>query len=72
MGEEDTVHGPSVKDTRERAASPIELQDLAKKLAALARQIKTIAATPLSEGGDLDDSGQTSTSAARLNQPRSM
>lgn len=45
------MHGPSVKDTRERAASPIELQDLAKKLAALARQIKTIAATPLSEGG---------------------
>lgn len=26
------MHGPSVKDTRERAASPIELQDLAKSL----------------------------------------
>lgn len=70
MGEEDTVHGPSVKDTREGAASPIELQDLAKKLAALARQIKTIAATPLGEAVDLDD--QTSANAAKLHQPRFM
>ncbi|OMQ39879.1 hypothetical protein BKP54_30730 [Ensifer sp. 1H6] len=65
------MHGPSVNDTREGAASPIELQYLAKKLAALARQIKTIAATPLGEAVDLDDSGQTSANAAKLHQQQS-
>jgi hypothetical protein len=49
-------HG--VKGTRAGTNSPSELQDIAQKLSALAQQIKAIAAAPLSNAVDLDESGE--------------
>ncbi len=48
------MHNRSVEHAAE-GNSRAELQDLAQKLAALAKQIKTIAATPIGETVCLDE-----------------
>ena len=61
---DDNVDKHGVKGTRAGSNSPSELQDIASKLSALAQQIKTIAAVPLSDAVDLDECGEASRRAA--------
>ena len=64
IARDDNVDKHGVKGTRAGSSSPSELQDIASKLSALAQQIKTIAAVPLSDDVDLDESGEASRRAA--------
>ncbi len=59
-------HG--VNGTRSSAKSSSELQDIAKKLSALAQQIKIIAAAPLENTAYLDESAEAPRSAASVKQ----
>ncbi|MGF6177398.1 hypothetical protein [Ensifer sp. 4252] len=49
MQEVENVDKQGIKATRKGKNAPAELQDIAVKLAALAQQIKSIAAAPLGE-----------------------
>ncbi|MEI2302442.1 hypothetical protein [Ensifer sp. MJa1] len=53
----------AAKQPRQGANSPSELQDIAQKLSALAQHIKSIAAAPLGEPVDLNESGKLSRKA---------
>lgn len=58
------MHEYSVEDTPGGTNSPAELQHLAQKLAALAQQIKTIAATPIGEPVYLNGNSEGSRQAS--------
>ena len=61
IARDENVNRHGVKGAR---AAPSELQDIASKLSALAQQIKAIAATPLTDTVDLDESREASRRAA--------
>ena len=61
--EEEHMDERSVEETCEATGSTAELQEIARKLASLAQEIRSIAATPLGETVVLDESGDGSETA---------